>query len=71
MAIIETWQYLRTHLRARLGTDERGASLVEYALLVALIAVVVAVALVTLGTTIRTKYSSVSDCVTTPATACT
>jgi pilus assembly protein Flp/PilA len=46
--------------------EEDGATMIEYALLVALIAVVVAVALVTLGTAIKTKYSSVSDCVTTP-----
>jgi pilus assembly protein Flp/PilA len=49
--------------------DEEGATMIEYALLVALIAVVVATALVTLGTTVKTKYSSVSDCVTTPTTA--
>jgi pilus assembly protein Flp/PilA len=51
--------------------DEDGATMIEYALLIALIAVVVAAALVTLGTTVKTKYSSVSDCVTTPATNCT
>jgi pilus assembly protein Flp/PilA len=46
--------------------DEDGATMIEYALLVALIAVVVAVGLVTLGTAIKTKYSSVSTCVATP-----
>jgi pilus assembly protein Flp/PilA len=46
--------------------DEDGATMIEYALLVALIAVVVAAALVTLGTAVKTKYSSVSTCVTTP-----
>ena len=51
--------------------DEEGATMIEYALLVALIAVVVAAGLVTLGTAIKTKYSSVSDCVTTPTTSCT
>jgi pilus assembly protein Flp/PilA len=51
--------------------DEDGATMIEYALLVALIAIVVAAALVTLGTTVKTKFSSVSDCVTTPATSCT
>ncbi len=51
--------------------DDEGATMIEYALLVALIAVVVAAALVTLGTSIKTKYSSVSDCVATPATSCT
>jgi pilus assembly protein Flp/PilA len=51
--------------------DEDGATMIEYALLVALIAVVVAAGLVTLGTAIKTKYSSVSTCVATPnATNC-
>ena len=51
--------------------DEEGATMIEYALLVALIAIVVAAALVTLGTAVKTKYSSVSDCVTTPnSTSC-
>jgi pilus assembly protein Flp/PilA len=51
--------------------DDDGATMIEYALLVALIAVVVAAGLVTLGTAIKTKYSSVSDCVATPTTSCT
>lgn len=51
--------------------DDDGATMIEYALLVALIAVVVAVALVTLGTAVKTKFSSVSDCVATPSTNCT
>ena len=49
--------------------DEEGATMIEYALLVALIAVVVAAALVTLGTAVKTKYSSVSTCVSTPTAA--
>jgi pilus assembly protein Flp/PilA len=51
--------------------DEDGATMIEYALLVALIAVVVAAALVTLGTAVSNKYSKVSTCVTTPSTGCT
>jgi pilus assembly protein Flp/PilA len=51
--------------------DEDGATMIEYALLVALIAIVVAAALVTLGTAVKTKFSSVSDCVATPSTSCT
>jgi len=61
MAIIETWQYLRTHLGARLGTDERGASLVEYALLVALIAVICIVAIAFLGNAASSKFSTVGS----------
>ncbi len=49
--------------------DEDGATMIEYALLVALIAIVVAAGLVTLGTAIKTKYSSVSTCVGTPNAA--
>jgi pilus assembly protein Flp/PilA len=45
--------------------------MIEYALLIALIAIVVAAGLVTLGTSVKTKFSSVSDCVTTPSTNCT
>jgi pilus assembly protein Flp/PilA len=56
---------IRNVLRAFV-TEEEGATMIEYALLVALIAVVVAVALVTLGTTIKTKYNNVSACVSAP-----
>ena len=54
-----------------LEREDDGATMIEYALLLALIAVVVAVALVSLGTTVKTKFSSVSDCVTSPTTSCT
>jgi pilus assembly protein Flp/PilA len=51
--------------------EDDGATMIEYALLVALIAVVVAAGLVTLGSTIQTKYSSVSACVASPSASCT
>jgi pilus assembly protein Flp/PilA len=57
------------HTLAAFIRDEDGATMIEYALLVALIAVVVAAALVTLGTTVKTKYSSVSTCVSSPTAA--
>jgi Flp pilus assembly pilin Flp len=41
--------HLAPFVRARLGRSERGASLVEYALLVALIAVVCIVAITFIG----------------------
>ncbi len=41
--------------------DERGASLVEYALLVALIALVCVAAVTLLGSTLAPRYSSVAD----------
>jgi pilus assembly protein Flp/PilA len=55
--MISTYEFLATWLRARFGDTERGASLVEYALLVALIAVICIVALRFLGN----KASSTLD----------
>jgi pilus assembly protein Flp/PilA len=43
-------------IRAKFGQDERGASLVEYALLLALIAVVCIGALTTLGVNLGNNY---------------
>ena len=48
---------------------ERGASMVEYALLVSLIAVVAIAAVGTLGTSITGKFSSASSAITGPAAA--
>jgi pilus assembly protein Flp/PilA len=48
-------------LRGRLARDEQGASLVEYALLVALIAVVCIVAVTLLGGNASSKFSSVGS----------
>ena len=45
--------------------DESGASAVEYGLLVALIAVVIIGAVSTLGTTIKTMFTSVSNAIST------
>ena len=47
--MISTYEFLSTWLRARFSDSERGASLVEYALLVALIAVICIIALGFLG----------------------
>lgn len=54
-------QVFATWLRARLGDSERGASLVEYALLVALIAVVCIAAITLLGNNASKKFSSVAN----------
>ena len=54
---------LAAYLRARFGQDERGASLVEYALLVALIAVVCIVAIGFLGDSANSKLSRVGSAV--------
>ena len=59
--MLTSWDFFATWLRARFGDDDRGASLVEYALLVALIAVVCIVAVRFLGTEASTKFSEVGN----------
>ena len=56
--MITSFEFLATWLRARVS-DDRGASLVEYALLVALIAVVCIAAITLLGNNASTKFSQV------------
>jgi pilus assembly protein Flp/PilA len=52
---------LKTWLEAKFKTDdERGASMVEYGLLLALIAVVALVAVKALGDNVSTRFSSTS-----------
>jgi len=64
MDIVAYWQqHCAPYLRAKFGRDERGASLVEYALLVALIAVICIVAIAFLGNSASTKFSSVGSAV--------
>ena len=55
------FRILVSYLQARLNTDERGAALVEYALLVALIAVVSIGALTLLGGGISDKFTEVNN----------
>jgi pilus assembly protein Flp/PilA len=54
--------YLKT--RARLGFGDRGATAVEYGLIIALIAAVVAAAVATLGGSLSTLFDNVNACVT-------
>jgi pilus assembly protein Flp/PilA len=61
MNLISVWQTFATYLRARFGRDERGASLVEYALLVALIAVVCILAITFVGSQANEKFSEVGS----------
>jgi pilus assembly protein Flp/PilA len=49
------------YLKARLGRSERGASLVEYALLVSLIAVVCLLAVSFVGSSASKKFSKVGS----------
>ena len=62
--LVAYWQQVcAPYIRARFGRDERGASLVEYALLVALIAVVCLVAIAFLGRSASTRFSTVGSSV--------
>ncbi len=56
-------QYLTAVVSSRLVRSERGASLVEYALLVALIAIVCIVAIQFIGTSSNEKFSEVGSAV--------
>ena len=57
-----TYQFLSTWLQSKVDS-ERGASLVEYALLVALIAVVCIIAVTFLGNSASSKFDSVGTAV--------
>ncbi len=58
--MITSYQFLTAWMKAQAKT-ERGASLVEYALLVALIAVVCITAVTTLGGKAEDNFTSISD----------
>ena len=59
--MILSYEFLANWLRARFSDSERGASLVEYALLVALIAVVCIAAVTILGKNASNKFNSVGS----------
>jgi pilus assembly protein Flp/PilA len=58
--MITSFEFLAPWLRARFD-DDRGASLVEYALLVALIAVVCIAAITLLGNNVSSKFNSTAS----------
>ena len=60
--MLTSYEYASAWLQARCKT-ERGASLVEYALLVALIAVVCLSALAFFGKSVSSKFSQQGSCV--------
>jgi pilus assembly protein Flp/PilA len=60
--MLTSYEYASAWLQARCKT-ERGASLVEYALLVALIAVVCILAVTFLGKAASSKFSSVGSAI--------
>jgi pilus assembly protein Flp/PilA len=57
--MLTSYEYLAGWLRAKFGETERGASLVEYALLLALIAVVCIAAVTLLGQKASSKFNSI------------
>ena len=60
--LMSYWRnHLAPYVRARFGRSEVGASLVEYALLLALIAVVCIVAVGLLGGNAKNKFNSVGS----------
>ena len=62
MDLVSYWQqHCAPYIRARFGQSERGASLVEYALLVALIAVVCVGAVTFIGKSANSKLSTVGS----------
>ena len=62
--MLNSFHYASAWIIARSGIkSDRGASLVEYALLVALIAVVCIAAVTVLGKNASTKFSSVAEAI--------
>jgi pilus assembly protein Flp/PilA len=59
--MISTYEFLATWLKARFTDSERGAALVEYALLVALIAVICIVAIGFLGEEASKEFNDVGQ----------
>ena len=59
--MLTQFDFIAAYLRARFGQSERGASLVEYALLVALIAVVCIVAVSFLGRRASSTFNNVGS----------
>lgn len=60
---------LYTNLMIRLRNDEKGATAVEYGIMVALIAVVIIIAVSTLGGTLTNLFEDVNTDIVTPPTA--
>jgi pilus assembly protein Flp/PilA len=61
--MLTSFEYLAGWMRAKFGETERGASLVEYALLLALIAVVCIVAIQFIGSEANDSFSSTGSAV--------
>jgi pilus assembly protein Flp/PilA len=55
------WDFFASWMRARFADSDRGATMVEYALMVALIAVVCIAAVSLIGTNANNKFSTVGN----------
>ena len=58
---MHAWDMLALYLRSRFGRTEEGATLVEYALLVALIALVCIIAVTLLGSATSRRFSTTAS----------
>lgn len=59
--MLKSYVYLQSYLTWLLHRDDRGATAVEYGLIVALIAAVIVAVVATLGGQIKTAFSTVSN----------
>jgi pilus assembly protein Flp/PilA len=59
--MLTSYEFLAGWMRSKFGQSERGAALVEYALLLALIAVVCIAALTFLGKNSNSKFSDIGN----------
>ena len=59
-------QLMAKHQMWKWDRDERGATAVEYGLMVAAIAAVIALAVITLGGTVNDKFTDTNDAITPP-----
>jgi pilus assembly protein Flp/PilA len=57
------YTYIKMQNWMRMRRDEKGASAVEYGLLIALIAAVIVVAVILLGTAVSDVFQETADCV--------
>jgi pilus assembly protein Flp/PilA len=57
--MLQLFVFMQNKISAALAMDDRGATAVEYGLIVALIAVIIAVAVAAVGTGLRTTFQNV------------
>ena len=62
---MNAFHYVMSHLKAaQIKRDERGVTAIEYALIAALIGVVIITGATTLGSTINTKFTTIGSAIT-------